>query len=73
MSRTVIPPAYSEMIIPSRPSSRRCPFGTSIGVNVPARSRGTASSMSPISVATVFALVPLREFGCNEASASPRS
>src|SRR5699024_9282062 len=42
-----IPPAYREMIISSNPPSRRVPLGTSIGVNVPARSRGIASSTSP--------------------------
>ena len=73
MSRIVIPPAYKLMIIPSIPSRRRWPFATSIGVNVPCRSRGTASSISPISVATVLLLVPLRELSNNDAVASPRS
>jgi hypothetical protein len=35
MSLTVVAPAYSEMIIASSPSSRRTPFGTSTGMNVP--------------------------------------
>jgi hypothetical protein len=35
MSRTVIPPAYSEMIISSSPPVRREPFGTSRGSNEP--------------------------------------
>src|SRR5699024_3998077 len=57
-----IPPAYREMIISSNPPSRRVPLGTSIGVNVPARSRGIASSTSPTSVFTVLPVVPLRAF-----------
>ena len=73
MSRTVIPPAYSEMIISSRPPRRRAPLGTSRGANVPVRSRGMASSMSPTSVATVFGDVPLREFGNRAAPGSPCS
>ena len=73
MSRTVIPPAYNEMIISSRPPVRREPFGTSRGSNVPARSRGTAKATSPTSVATVFALWPLREFGLPRPAGSPFS
>jgi hypothetical protein len=56
MSRTVIPPAYNEMIMSSRPPARRDPLGTSRGSNVPARSRGTAKATSPTCVAIVLAL-----------------
>src|SRR5215211_8288018 len=73
MSRSVIPPAYRLMIISSRPPSRREPLGSSCGVKVPLRSRGIASSTSPTSLETVLAVVPLREFGNNDASGSPRS
>jgi hypothetical protein len=34
---------------------------------------GTASSTSPTSLETDFGVVPLREFGINDASRSPRS
>ena len=53
-----MPPAYRLMIIPSRPSRRRWPLGTSIGVKVPARSRGMSRSTSPTSVPIVLGLVP---------------
>ena len=61
------------MIIASSPSRRRTPVGTSVGENVPLRSRGIASSISPISDAMVLGNVPLREFGNIDASGSPRS
>ena len=73
MSRSVIPPAYKLMIISSSPPSRRDPFGSSCGVKVPLRSRGTANSTSPTWLETVFAVVPLREFGNSDASVSPFS
>ena len=61
MSRTVIPPAYREMIISSRPPpTRRAPLGTSRDSNVETRSRGTASGTGPTSVSIVFGVVPLR-------------
>ena len=63
MSRTVIPPAYSDRIISSSPPARRAPLGTSRGSNVPARSRGVSNGTAPISVARVFGVEPLREFG----------
>ena len=68
-----MPPAYRLMIISSRPPRRRDPFGTSCGVKLPLRSRGTANSTSPTSLETVFELVPLRELGNSDASGSPRS
>ena len=43
------------------PPRRRSPLGTSVGVNVPARSRGISNGTGPISVSTVFGVVPLRE------------
>jgi hypothetical protein len=46
-------------------------LGTSRGSNVPARSRGTSRGTSPTSVATVFGLVPLREFGLPRPAGSP--
>ena len=49
------------------------PLRYQLRVKLPLRSRGTASSTSPTSLETVLAVVPLREFGNNEASASPRS
>src|SRR5689334_3345170 len=73
MSRIVIPPAYNEMMMSSRPPSRRAPLGTSRGSNVPARSRGISRRRSPTSVATVFGVVPLREFGVPRPAASPFS
>ena len=73
MSRSVMPPAYKLMIISSRPPRRRDPFRTSCGVKVPLRSSGTAKSTSPISLATIFGVEPLRELGNSDASGSPRS
>ncbi len=37
-------------------------LGSSTGVNVPARSRGTRTSIGPTSVCTVLGVDPLREF-----------
>jgi hypothetical protein len=73
MSRTVIPPAYSEMITSSRPPARRCPFGTNLGSNVDCRSRGTASGTSPTSVDDVFGVLPFREFELPRPAGSPFS
>lgn len=67
MSRVVIPPG-SDTISASRSSRWRPRFGASIDVNVPARSRGSARSASPTSVATVFGLVALRGVGNSVAS-----
>jgi len=73
MSRTVIPPAYSEMIMSSRPPARRCPLGTSRGSNDELRSRGTANGTSPTSVPNVLGVDPLREFGLPRPAGSPFS
>ena len=48
-------------------------LGTSVGVKLPSRSRGTSKSMSPTCEATVFGKLPLREFGKYAAPGSPRS
>jgi hypothetical protein len=71
MSRTVIPPAYGETIISSRPPARREPFGTSRGSKLPARSRGVSSATGPTSVCRVFGVLPLREFGEPRPAGSP--
>jgi hypothetical protein len=55
------------------PPARRAPLGTSRGVNIPVRSRGTSSRTSPTSVATVIGVVPLREFGLPRPARSPFS
>ena len=63
MSRTVMPCAYKQMIMSSRPpATRPSRLGISSGSNVPARSRGTARPTGPTPVWTVLAMVPLREF-----------
>ena len=73
MSRTVIPPAYSDTIMSSSPPARRVPLGTSRGSKLPARSRGVSNPMSPTSVARVFGVNPLREFGEPRPAGSPFS
>ena len=73
ISRTVIPPAYSEMIISSRPPARREPLGTSRGSKLPIRSCGTSNRTSPTSLATVLGVLPLREFGEPRPAGSPFS
>lgn len=73
MSRIVIPPAYKEMIISSSPPRRRAPFGTTFEANVLARSLGVSRRRSPISVATVFGVLPLRELPDPCPARSPRS
>jgi hypothetical protein len=62
MSRTVMPPAYKLITTSDRPPRRRAFVGSMTGVNVPARSRGTRTSIGPTSVCTVFGVCPLREF-----------
>ena len=71
VSRIVIPPAYIEMIMSSRPPSRREHLGTNRGVNDLSRSRGTVISMSPVSEAAFFGYDPLREFVFTFWSRSP--
>lgn len=63
ISRTVIPPAYNEMIMSGRPPPKvRSPLGTSRGSNEPVRSRGVSSGNWPTSLRIVFDVDPLREF-----------
>ena len=63
MSRTLMPCAYSEMIMSSRPPAIRPErFGTSSGSKVPARSRGTCKGTGPTPVWTVLAMLPFLEF-----------
>ena len=62
ISPVVSPFAYSEITLPDKPSRRRRCLGTVTGSNVPARSRGTARSTSPISVVTRLGADPFREF-----------
>ena len=62
MSRTLIPLAYSEMITAFSPSDRVACLGTSAGLKLPSRSRGTASRTGPTSVFSVLALDPFRRF-----------
>jgi len=60
MSRVVMPRAYRAMIRSLKPLSRVWPLRTICGSKLPARSRGTARSTAPISVSTVFPVLPLR-------------
>lgn len=70
ISRIVIPmPQADDHVI--KPDRRRWPLRTSFGSKEPCLSRGTSKEMSPDSLDTVFALVPLREFGCSLAEGSP--
>lgn len=73
MSRTVIPPAYSEMTMSSDPPKRRSPLGTNRGSKVLSRSRGTASGTAPTSLCTVFDVEPLRLLGDPRPAGSPPS
>ena len=60
MSPVVIPFAYRLSTASLKPASRRVCLGTTVGVKVPARSRGTLMRTSPTSVRVVFGLDPLR-------------
>lgn len=61
MSRTLIPRAYIDNILSSKPSKRVCPFLMSRGSNQAARSRGTSISTCPRLPLIVFGDEPLRE------------
>src|SRR5947209_20585829 len=50
------------MTMSSTPVSRRCLLATIFGSKLESRSRGTESSTGPVSVITVLARRPLREF-----------
>src|ERR1017187_5052255 len=60
MSRVVMPRAYIDRILPSKPAMRVWPFGMIWGSNVASRSRGVMTSISPNSPFKVFLLFPLR-------------
>src|ERR1019366_3308486 len=62
MSRVVMPRAYIDRILPSKPAMRVWPFGMIWGSNVASRSRGVMTSISPNSPFKVFLLFPLRPF-----------
>ena len=63
MSRTLIPCAYSEITMSSRPPAIRPDrLGISSGSKLPSRSRGTCSGTGPTPVCTVLAIYPFREF-----------
>lgn len=65
MSRTVMPPAYRDMIISSSPSSLLECLGTNLGGgDQPSLSRGTSTVTSPTGVDSVLGYEPLREFAC---------
>jgi hypothetical protein len=58
MSRVVIPRAYMDKILSSKPVKRLEPFGTILGSKLALRSRGTAMSISPKSPFSFFLLAP---------------
>lgn len=64
MPRTVMPPAYRDMIISSSPPSLPERLGTNLGANEPSLSRGTCTAASPTGVDSVLGHEPLREFAC---------
>src|ERR1035437_2191261 len=68
MSRVVMPRAYIDRILPSKPAMRVWPFGMIWGSNVPSRSRGVMTSISPNSPFKVFLLFPLRRLPLGFAS-----
>ena len=65
----VKPFALNDKTISSIPVNRRCRFLTICGSNVDSVSRGTSMVTGPISVSTVFARRPLREFPPSRPSA----
>src|SRR3954468_4571713 len=60
ISRVLIPRAYIETILSSKPGKRRWYLAISCGSKVDRRSRGTSRSIWPVSVSTVFLPYPLR-------------
>jgi len=60
MSPVVRPLAYREMTASLNPPSRRTCLGRTAGSKLPARSRGTSIRTCPMSVRTVFGVVPFR-------------
>ena len=61
ISRVVMPRAYIEIILSSKPVQRVWRLAMILGSKVPLRSRGISSSNSPKSPFSVFWLFPLRE------------
>ena len=64
MSRTVMPPAYRDMIISSSAPGLLERLGTDLGVNEPSLPWGTCTAASPAGVDGVLGYEPLREFAC---------
>src|SRR5215217_6089502 len=60
ISRVLMPRAYIETILSSKPGKRRWYLAMSCGSKLACRSRGTSSSILPVSVSTVFLPQPLR-------------
>src|SRR4051794_32555276 len=60
ISRVLIPRAYIETILSSKPGNRRWYLAISGGSKVDRRSRGTSRSILPVSVTTVLRPYPLR-------------
>ena len=60
MSRVVMPCAYIDRILPSKPAMRVWPLGMIWGSKLASRSRGVTISISPNSPFIVFWLLPLR-------------
>src|SRR5690242_2401469 len=60
ISRVLMPRAYIETILSSKPGKRRWYLAISCGSKLACRSRGTASSILPVSVTTVLRPYPLR-------------
>ena len=70
ISPWVSPFADREITMSSTPVSRRCLLATIFGSKLESRSRGTEISTGPVSVITVLALRPLREFPPSRPSGS---
>lgn len=73
MPRTVMPPAYRDMIISSSPPSLPERLGTNLGANKPSLPRGTCTAASPTGVDSVLGHEPLREFACPPPAFDPPS
>lgn len=73
ISRVVIPREYSDSTTELMLLSRRVFFGTIAGSNEPLRSRGASMRTGPLTVVTVFGVVPLRELPDPRPAGSPAS
>ncbi|KLJ05296.1 hypothetical protein SP73_24780 [Xanthomonas citri pv. fuscans] len=60
ISRTVMPRAYNDKILSSKPAQRVWCLGISCGAKLPWRSRGISIGSSPNSPLSVLRLRPLR-------------